>query len=108
MPRSTILPSRSTKASYVRTVPVSVVTWQQPFQRVDQVVVGTGTRLDDGDPGRGVRDEHIAQTVPVAEAEPAHRIGQVHDAAPGGVHFQDIGMHPDKPTGERLGPANRF
>src|SRR6516165_252647 len=87
-------------------MPVAVVTWQQPLQRVDQVVVGAGAGLDDGDTGRRVRHEHVAQTVAVAEAEPAHRIREIDDSATGGVHFQHIGMHPDKPTVERLGPAN--
>ncbi len=86
-------------------VPVPVVARQQPFQRVDQVVVGTRAGLDDRDPGRRVRDEHVAQAVAVAEAEPAHRIGEVHDAATGGVDIQHIGLHLAKPTaGRRYGP----
>jgi hypothetical protein len=54
--------------------------------------------LEVGHPSRRVRDEHVAQAVAVAEAEPANRIGQINDAATGGIHFQHIGMDPDKPT----------
>ena len=53
-------------------VPVAVVTRQQPFQRVDQVVVGARTGLDDRDPGRRVRDEDVAQPVTAREAKRTH------------------------------------
>ena len=47
-------------------VPVAVVARQQPFQRVDQVVVGTRAGLDDRHAGRRVRDEDVAQPVAAA------------------------------------------
>jgi hypothetical protein len=56
-------------------------------------VVGTGTRLDDGDAGSGVRDEAVTQTVPVHVAERAHRTGEVDDPPTGGVDVEYIGVH---------------
>ena len=81
-------------------VPVAVIARQQPFQRVDQIFVRTGAGLDDRDPGCRVRDEHIQQAIAQREAEPAHRVGEIHDAALGGVDFQQIGLHPVQPTEE--------
>ncbi len=43
---------------------VTVVTGKQPFQRVDEIVVGAGSGLDDRDARRGVRDEDVAQPSP--------------------------------------------
>ena len=62
-------------------VPVAVVTWQQAFERVDEVVVGPGAGLDDRHAGGGVRDEDVAQAVAAIRAERPHRIGQVDGAA---------------------------
>lgn len=50
-------------------MPVAVIARQQPFQRVEQVVVGSGAGLDDRDTGGGVWDEDVAQAVTAATTE---------------------------------------
>ena len=63
-------------------VAVAVVARQQPFQRVDEVVVGPRAGLDDRDARRGVRHEHVAQAVLVGGAELPHPLGEVDDPSP--------------------------
>ena len=79
-------------------VAVAIVARQQAFERVDEVVIGPGAGLDDRDTGGGVRHEHVAQAVLVAAAEGAHRVGEVDDAAPGGVDIEYIGVHVRQPS----------
>jgi hypothetical protein len=50
-------------------MPVAAVAWQQPFQGLDEVVVGTGAGLDDRHPRRRVRDEDVAEPVAPREAK---------------------------------------
>ena len=53
-------------------VAVAVVARQQPLERVDEVVVGAGAGLDDGDARGRVRREHVDQPVAARAAERAH------------------------------------
>lgn len=72
-----------------RAVPVAipaVLTRQYPVQRIHEVVVRTGTDLEDDQTGRGVRDEDGKQAITVAGDVGQERgtgRGQVGQAAGG-------------------------
>lgn len=51
----------------------AVVGGQEGVEGGEEVVVAAGARLDDGDPGRGVRDEDIEEAVAAAWPPPAGR-----------------------------------
>jgi hypothetical protein len=74
-------------------VTISVVARQQPFERVDQVVVTSRARFDDGDPRGGVGDENVAQAVAVRRAERPHIVGEIDDAPSRGVDIEHVGIH---------------
>ena len=61
-------------------VPPAVVGGQQLPQRGEQIVVAAGARLDERDPGGGMRHEHIEQPVP-----PGGHLPQKPPALPGEV-----------------------
>ena len=78
-------------------VAVPIVAREQPLERVEQVVVGAGPRLDERNTGGGVRHEHVAQAGPspraALSAERPDGVGEVDDAAPGGVDIKQVGVH---------------
>ncbi len=72
---------------------------QERVERGEQVLVRAGTGLEHRDTGRGVRHEHVQETVTgidVAE-KPFRLVGQVEDARP--VAGRDVEKH-------RLHPAD--
>jgi hypothetical protein len=79
-------------------VAITVIAWQQAFERVHEVVIRTRARLDDRDTCGGVRDEDVAQAVLVCIAEGTHCVGEVDDAALSGVDIEYIGVHVIEPT----------
>ena len=60
----------------------SLVAWEQPIEDVDEIVVGAGSRLQDHEPGGGVRHEHVEQAVPDAGNELRAFPSDVEDAPP--------------------------
>src|SRR6478735_170027 len=62
-----------------RTVPVAppVVGREQVAESTEQVVVGPGARLEDRDPGGGVRDEQLEQSVVLTGDERRAVVGEV-------------------------------
>ena len=78
-------------------VAVPIVARKQPLERVEQVVVGARPGLDERNTGGGVRHEHVAQAGPAPgaalSAERPDGVGEVDDAATGGVDVEEVGVH---------------
>jgi heme-degrading monooxygenase HmoA len=72
---------------------IAIVARQQAFERVDEVAVTACAGLDDRDPGRRVRDEHVAQPIAMRRAEFTHIVSQVDDTATSGIDVEDNGIH---------------
>jgi len=100
-----------------RAVPVLPpgVARQQPLERGQQVGVGARARLDHGQPGGGVRDPQVQQTVlggGLLGQERRHLTPQVvHDLPPSGVDRHHLGPHGPqpairRPTGVPLPPSS--
>ena len=92
-----------------RAMPVSVqpvLAWQQPVERVDEVVVGTGPDLDDDEPGGGMRDEDGQQAIPCVD------VGQERGAGGGQVGQAARRTGPDRELasvyGKMLRSASRI
>jgi hypothetical protein len=67
-------------------VPVpAVLAWQQAIERIQQVVVGAGSHLEDDKPGGRMWDEQRQQTITGADVikEGGTGRGQIGDAARG-------------------------
>ena len=55
----------------------AIVAWQEPVERVEGILIGTGPELDDHKPGRRMRDEDVEQSVTLAVDEAGAGRGQV-------------------------------
>lgn len=78
--------ARSTMA-----VPVAVLAWDQPSEKIYEICFGARSRLHERHTGRGVRDEDVHQAVPPPGTKAADVVGEVHDLAIAGVDREDLG-----------------
>ena len=74
-------------------VAVPVVAGEKALQRVEEVGLGPGSRLHEGEPGSCVRDEGVDQAVAQAGTEQLELGGQVDQASSGGVDVDLDGVH---------------
>ena len=93
-------------AGRAMTMPPAVVTWQEPVERGQRVVIRAGAELEDDQAGRRVRDVHRQQSVPspgMLGDEPAARIRQVGEPALG----PGPDLEPQRLYGKMLRSASR-
>src|SRR4051794_14386120 len=74
-------------------VHISLVARQQSLQRRLQVRLGAGPDLDQRQPHRGVRREHVDQPVAEPPTECHYCVGQVHDPPPRCVDGKFLALH---------------
>ena len=74
-------------------VPVPVVAGQETFQRFEQIPLGAGACLHQGDTGGGVRYEDVDQPVTQLGAETLELGREVDDLFPRGIDIQHDRLH---------------
>ena len=72
---------------------VSIVAGEQSLESIDEVVFGSGARLDDCQAGGGVGHEHVAQAVAAGRTELADRPREVDDEAFARVDVDECRVH---------------
>jgi len=84
----------------------AIVAWQEPVERVEGILVGTGPELHDHEARRGVRHEDREQAVAAGgmfRDEPPARCGQVGEASVGTRSDRE----PERLYGKMLRRASR-
>lgn len=66
-------------------MPIAIVPGEEATDRLLQIRLGTGTGLDESEPGRRVRQKDMAEPVAFVTAERLHMVGDVGHEPPAGV-----------------------
>ena len=84
----------ATVAAAAMPVPVNVLAWEQPVNRVPKIGLRAAAGLDQRDASGGMRNKDI-ETQPVAPlaTELNDHLGDVGDKSSSGTQLYDIGLH---------------
>src|SRR5829696_6756102 len=83
----------TTVATAAMPVPIDVLTWQQPVDRILEIRLGAAAGLDQGDASGGMRNEDMTQPVAPLTTELNDHLGDVGDQSSSGTQLHHIGIH---------------